>query len=103
MNYPEDFKKEVKEVYPDFPEIHKLLDNGGDFLGRYLDDSSGTSISIKDILDATNLEDLQERARKMQRKVKLYIKWCQLYDNKNDYDDDHDEENYDPYLGQNTN
>jgi len=80
MNYPEDFKKEVKELYPGFPEIHKLLDNGGTFLGRYLDDSSSSSISIKDILDVTNLKDLQERARKMQRKVKLYIKWCQLYD-----------------------
>jgi len=80
MNYTEDFKKEVKELYPDFPEMHKLLDNGGTFLGRYLDDSCEGSISIKDILDATNLEDLQEKARYMQRKVNLYIKWCQLYD-----------------------
>ena len=31
MFYPEEFKKRVKEVYPDCEELHRKLDFGDDF------------------------------------------------------------------------
>ena len=47
------------------------------FLGRYLDDSSSTGMSIDKILLAVSLDELQKEARIMKRKVILYQKWCE--------------------------
>lgn len=78
MYYPEDFKKEVKEVYPDSTEMHRLADEGEYFLGRYLDDSCGGGIPINTILTALTLEEIQVMARTEKRKINLYSKWCDL-------------------------
>lgn len=79
MYYPDDFKKELKEVYPDSKEMHDLADKGGYFLGRYLDDSSyGTGVSIDEILTALTLEELQAKARIQKRKINLYRSWSKL-------------------------
>jgi len=77
MAYTQELIDEVKELYPDSIEMHKLADNGNAFLGRYLDDSSATGIPLNDILLATSLEELQKKARGMKRKVELYRKWCE--------------------------
>jgi len=66
--YSSELIKEVKELYPNSPEMHQLAENGGAFLGRYLDDSSTNSISLNEVLLATSLDELQKRARLMKRK-----------------------------------
>jgi hypothetical protein len=76
MAYTQELINEVKELYPNSPEMHKLADSGNAFLGRYLDDSCDSGISLNEILLATNLDELQKKARQMKRKVELYHKWC---------------------------
>jgi hypothetical protein len=83
MAYTKELIKEVKELYPYYPEMHRLADAGDTFLGRYLDDSSPTGIALDDVLIATSLSDLQETARNMNRKAKLYKKWCEQDPRKN--------------------
>jgi len=77
MAYTIDLINEVKELYPDSKEMHKLAESGNAFLGRYLDDSSPTGISIDEVLLATSLDELQKKARIYKRKVQLYKKWCE--------------------------
>jgi hypothetical protein len=74
--YTQDLINEVKELYPDSPTMISYAESGSVWLGRYLDDSSSTSIGIDKILLATSLEALQKEARQMKRKVELYQKWC---------------------------
>ena len=77
MAYSQELINEVKELYPDSTEMHKLADSGNAFLGRYLDDSSPTGLPLDTVLLATSLEQLQTIARNYKRKVELYRKWCQ--------------------------
>lgn len=79
MFYPKDFKARVKKAYPNWEELHQRLESGDVFVGRYLDDSSSTSLSLDTILNATSLEELQEKARLAQEKVELYREWSKLY------------------------
>ncbi|MFA5207345.1 MAG: hypothetical protein WC428_01695 [Candidatus Paceibacterota bacterium] len=74
--YTPELIREVKELYPNSPEIHKLADSGNAFLGRYLDDSSPSGFPIDKILLATSLDEIQKEARMMKRKIDLYQKWC---------------------------
>ena len=76
MAYTEELIREVKELYPNSAEMHKLAESGNAFLGRYLDDSSDSGIGLNEILLATSLDELQKKARQMKRKVELYKKWC---------------------------
>lgn len=78
MFYPEDFKNRVKKAYPNWDELHRRLDEGDVFVGRYLDDSSSTEISFETILSATSLEELKNEARVGQEKVAIYNEWCRL-------------------------
>lgn len=75
--YTTDLINEVRELYPNSPEMHKLADSGNAFLGRYLDDSSSNSINVDTILLSTSLESLQKIARIQKRKRELYGKWCE--------------------------
>jgi len=77
MAYTQELIAEVKELYPDSEQMHKLADEGNAFLGRYLDDSSPTGMSLNDVLLATSLDELQKKARDMKRRVELYHKWCE--------------------------
>ena len=74
--YSPELIREVKELYPNSPEMHQLADSGNAFLGRYLDDSSPSGVPINEVLLATSLDELQKKARNMKRKVDLYKKWC---------------------------
>ena len=67
----------VKEVYPDYPKMHELANEGSVWLGRYLDDSSQGSVAIDDILKATSLEELKDKALLIKRKRELYALWCE--------------------------
>lgn len=75
--YTTDLINEVKELYPNSPEMHKAAEEGNAFLGRYLDDGSSGSIPLDTILLATSLEQLQKAARLQKRKLELYKKWCE--------------------------
>lgn len=75
--YTQDLIKEVKELYPNDEKIHQLADSGHVMLGRYLDDSSSGSVSLNEILLATNLEEIQNKARLIKRKIAVYRKWCE--------------------------
>lgn len=77
MAYTKELIAEVKELYPDMKEMHKLADEGSVWLGRYLDDSCPRAISIHDVLSATSLSDLKKTARGYKRKIDLYGKWCE--------------------------
>jgi hypothetical protein len=77
MAYTKDLIDEVKKLYPDSKTMHKLAEEGDAFLGRYLDDSSPTGISVDEVLLATSLEQLQKKARLAKRKCELYAKWCE--------------------------
>ena len=74
--YSDKLIREVKECYPDYPEMHKLVDDGDAFLGRYLDDSSGGGIAVDTVLTALTLEELQAKARVAKRKTNVYRLWC---------------------------
>jgi len=74
--YTQDLIREVKELFPNSTAMHQLAEAGEAFLGRYLDDSSSTGMSIDKILLAISLDELQKEARLMKRKVELYKKWC---------------------------
>jgi hypothetical protein len=76
MAYTQELINEVKELYPNSPEMHKLAESGGAFLGRYLDDNCQGGISVNEILLATSLDELQKKARLLKRKKELYAKWC---------------------------
>ena len=70
MFYPEEFKKRVKEVYPDCEELHRKLDFGDDFIGIYL--YNGSKSNSEDVfLNASSLN-------KMQEKMNLYNEWLKL-------------------------
>ena len=78
MQYPEIFVHAVKAAYPDWERMHRKLDEGSEFVGRYLDDSR-VLFTPDDILKASSLEELQTEARQAQTREQLYIAWCELY------------------------
>lgn len=77
--YPEDFKKRVKETYPDFEELHRDLDNGSIHVCGYLRAlMQPTSFSIDTILAATSLEELQKMAKEAETRLNLYYECRKL-------------------------
>jgi len=74
--YTQELINEVKSLFPDYPEIIKMAENGDTFLGRYLDDSSSNGIPLDVVLTALSLEELQNKARFEKRKINLYKLWC---------------------------
>ena len=77
MAYSEELIKEVRECYPDSPEMHRLAESGHRFLGSYLADSAQDAIALDTVLIASSLEELKEKAMRMKRKVVIYKKWCE--------------------------
>lgn len=75
IQYSDDFKRKVKELYPNDTNMHNMADRGDDFLGRYLDDSSSSNIDCDTILIATSLDELQKKARALKQKKELYAQW----------------------------
>lgn len=83
MFYPEEFKNRVKKTYPNWDELHRRMDSGDVFVGRYLDNNSPSALSLDTILTATSLEELQKKAKIAQEKVALYHDLCTLYNEQN--------------------
>lgn len=76
--YSKEFKKKCKEIYPDLENLHRLLDEDAYIVGRYLDDGSYSYVSNDEILEATSLEELKEKAWHNKAKLDLYNEWCDI-------------------------
>ena len=79
MDYPEEFKKKAKRLYPKWNKLHEMLDSNQTFVGRYLDDGRSSTMSLNKILSAKSLDELQNEARVELERNQLYIEWCELY------------------------
>lgn len=81
MFYPEDFKARVKKAYPTYGLLHQKMENGEDFpvVLRLQEIVVSQKFSIKKILEATSLEELQDEAREVQEKVNLCFEWEKLF------------------------
>ncbi|MBU3925350.1 hypothetical protein KJ854_05475 [Patescibacteria group bacterium] len=78
--YSEEFVAKVKAEFPDWADLHKHLDAGSDFVGRYLDDSRGFSMQPEDIvkaLEGGEQDKVLEAAKKADRIGKLYAEWSE--------------------------
>jgi cell shape-determining protein MreC len=75
--YSKHFIERVKEVYPDYPYIHLLADEGSLLLGRILYDWSSNNISVDEVLSATSLKRLQKRAIELKTRKELYRDWLE--------------------------
>ena len=78
MKYTEDFISRVKKEYPTYTNLHKHIDNGSEMVGRYLEDSFGT-ITENDVMLATSLNELREKAIGIKIKKELYKEWFNMY------------------------
>lgn len=78
MFYSENFKAQVREEFPDNEEILAKLDNGDATLLMDLGDEAFNSIPLEIVLGAESLEELQNLARSMQKKLNLYYECCKV-------------------------
>lgn len=85
MFYPKDFKKRARELYPEWNELHELLEKGDEFAGSYLELGTRGALSIDTILAATSLEELQKKAKIEQEKTELYKSWLKLDNEQNSH------------------
>ena len=80
MKYSTDFIERCKKYYPEWIELHRLLDNGNTYVGRILEDSSPNSISLEAVLNAKNLDELQLKANEYKARLALWREWVALYE-----------------------
>lgn len=79
MVYSEEFKEKCKAMYPNSDWLHEALEKGFDEVGHYLCDSSRKGISFEDVLNASTLEKLQEKAKIGVARRKLYSEWVEIW------------------------
>ncbi len=80
-SYPIDFINRVKAEFPDWDELHRALDAGSDFVGRYLDDSRHFSMKPQEIIQCFEdgkQDEVLEAAKEADRIGKLYTEWLKL-------------------------
>lgn len=70
--FKQEFIDEAKALYPTWKALHEALENSYGIIGRYLDDSSPAGISYTEILSASSLAELKEKAMILKRKHDLY-------------------------------
>ncbi|MDO8592753.1 MAG: hypothetical protein Q7R92_03210 [bacterium] len=78
--YSADFVAKVKEAFPDWTDLHKHLDSGSEWVGRYLDDSRGFSMKPDDIvkaLEGGDQEKVLEAAKRAKKIDELYGEWLE--------------------------
>lgn len=79
--YSAEFVNKAKAEYPNWTELHKALDSGNEFVGRYLDDSSQGGISpdeIVKLIDQNKVQELRKKADQLIRRKKLYSDWYDI-------------------------
>ena len=83
MEYPKKFKDRCKKIYPDWDDLHDMLNREQTLAGRYLCDSSLSNIPIKAVLNFVRNKDmngLKEMCDRELEKLELYVEWQKLYD-----------------------
>lgn len=75
MKFSDDFINEAKELYPTWTELHWALDNGSGIVGRMLCDGESGTFSCQQILDASSIEMLHQKAMLKKRRLNLYAKY----------------------------
>ena len=78
MNYPEGFKLKVKLIYPNNNVLLMAIENGSPFVGKMLEQYSQESISNEEILNATDLNELQTKAQVIKARRELYKLWLSI-------------------------
>lgn len=77
--YSEEFKQKCKEVYPEWKELHALLDKNAYFAGRYLGDNADfVQITVDDIIKCKDLEDFKKlrlKAAQIKARKQVYVDW----------------------------
>jgi len=90
--YSEEFKKEIRSAYPDWgKELDNLLDGNRDLLSRCLSDMSLERIEPEQILKAIDEGDVEELRRKAEELIaarRLYGKWLNMYQERQDKQDE---------------
>ena len=79
MNYPEEFRMKVRQVFPKSRELQRRMEDGDEFVGRLLDDASSETITPEWILATPNAEQIYDRARELKAKRDLYADWSAFY------------------------
>ena len=80
-NYSKELIEAVKDCYPDELPLHRLAEKGDWKLGGLLDAYSRNGVGYSFIISAKTLEDVQEEARFVSRKLVVYNLWLtEMYD-----------------------
>jgi len=82
--YPADFIERVKAEFPDFEQLHKMLDSGNPVVGRILEDNRGwgglTPQSFLKRWEEGKEKEIRDIAAKSVRINDLYNEW-EKFDN----------------------
>ena len=70
--FKQEFIDEAKALYPTWKALHEALENGRDIVGWYLNDNIPQGVSYAEILSASSLAELKEKAMVLKRKNDLY-------------------------------
>lgn len=84
MIYPEEFKQQCREAFPENKELSMLLDSGSRMVGAFLEQVAPTGVDFDVVINATSLEELKEFAKKQKKIASLRKQWLKL-DNGNRY------------------
>ncbi len=74
--FRQEFIDEAKALYPGWRGLHDAIASGSGIIGRYLDDSTPDGIGYEEILAASSLSELKEKAMVIKRKNDLYHAYC---------------------------
>ena len=88
MFYPEEFKSKVTKACLSADkrlqeEVQQMLTDGDTYLGNLLSYGFSTTFSFQEILEANSLEELQIKAKEMQKFYLLSLEWRKLYKEQN--------------------
>lgn len=77
MTYPEEFVEQVKAAFPDWAEMHRLLDIGNEDVGRLLNQKRGNvdPRRIIMLLEEGQPDQVQREVRPFADIEHLYARW----------------------------
>jgi predicted component of type VI protein secretion system len=80
MKYPQEFVDKCKQVYPGWVELHRKLDSGDTFAGRYLDDARQGLQPLEEVISGMTPEEVALAVKQYHDRKECYIEWGKLYD-----------------------
>ena len=76
MIYPEDFKKEVRRLYPTWTDLHEKIENGSVSIGKMLlYGGKSTEEICKEIMKVNSFEEAKALAEVELAKRELHRRW----------------------------